>query len=176
MNANPLYNPDQKTRKQIEAERFANYEAPTDMRTMLRVKVRSLMQEAQLIRRKEQGNPRDSYLRAQLRDHRKGILRREARAAQLALAYLRGRPYARVEAFCHEHNRPEWYAVRRNVEKFCYIYNPLLPLSENHKRKQEIMANFEIWTTTGMREQEEQYTEYMRRRRALRADRATAAA
>lgn len=61
----------------------------------LRVNVKSLAAEAKLIRHEER---RAGYqYQTELALHRRGRLRMEARYSQLALAFLRGRPYASVE-------------------------------------------------------------------------------
>jgi len=65
---------------------------------------------------------RNSPVRLSLRDHRKEVVRPEARAAQLALAFLRGRPYAELEAKCHPVSIGEfhahWKRVHKNVVEF----------------------------------------------------------
>lgn len=76
----------------------------------LRVKIRSLAEEAKIIRREER-NCRDSRARcrdamrvfsidrerARLHDHRTVVVRREARYSLLAYAMLRGRPFLEIE-------------------------------------------------------------------------------
>lgn len=61
----------------------------------LRVNVKSLAAEARIIR-KEECRCGIQYQFA-LREHRRGRVREEARYAQLALAFLRGRRYSQVE-------------------------------------------------------------------------------
>jgi hypothetical protein len=61
----------------------------------LRINVKSLAAEARLIRHEERrAGP---AFRNMLADHRRGRVRDEARYAQLALAFVRGRPYSTVE-------------------------------------------------------------------------------
>lgn len=87
------------------------------MRAYLKIKVVSLAAEAQLIRREERrhltaerhlrqtrpsifdGGGTTNHSRAYfgLRDHRTGIVRSEARAAQLAYGFLRGLEYSQME-------------------------------------------------------------------------------
>ena len=65
----------------------------------LRVKIKSLAEEARIIR-KEERKALDHSDRATyegLRKHRTQDVRGEARAAQLAYAFVRGRPYAKIE-------------------------------------------------------------------------------
>lgn len=62
---------------------------------MLRVNVKSLAAEARIIRKEEARCGIQYYW--MLRDHRVGRLREEARYANLAIAFMRGRAYSRVE-------------------------------------------------------------------------------
>jgi len=64
-----------------------------------RVNVKSLAAEARFIRHEE--NRCGSVYRDMLTLHRKLYLRSEARYAQLALAFLRNKPYKTVEKNCH---------------------------------------------------------------------------
>lgn len=61
----------------------------------LRVNVKSLAAEAKIIRRETKRA--GSVYRERLVDHRRGKLRAESRATQLALAFLRETPYRSVE-------------------------------------------------------------------------------
>lgn len=55
-------------------------------------------------------------LRLSLRDHRRIDVRNESRAALLAYGFLKGTPYAAMEATCI--NPPDWKRVRQLVEKY----------------------------------------------------------
>lgn len=67
----------------------------TDRREMLRVKVKSLAEEARIIRREE---ARTRWaLREELRLHRIGTVRSEARLSHLAYGLIRGLSYADME-------------------------------------------------------------------------------
>lgn len=66
-----------------------------DRREMLRVKVKSLAEEARIIRREEKKS--HGMIRAELYEHRIGIVRREARAACLALGLCKGRTIEQME-------------------------------------------------------------------------------
>jgi hypothetical protein len=63
------------------------------------VKIKSLAAEAKIIRDevRRQGDPQ---IKNALSEHRKGIVRSEARLAQLAYAFFRGVPYKAVEPKC----------------------------------------------------------------------------
>src|SRR5688500_5552827 len=61
----------------------------------LRVNVKSLAAEARIIRQEERrAGPAYRY---EMSAHRRGRLREEARYAQLALAFVRGKPYKSAE-------------------------------------------------------------------------------
>lgn len=77
----------------------------------LRVKIKSLAEEARIIRREERGCGKSrarcrlpeaaaklDLARCSLREHRVGVVRRESRYSLLAYAFLRGRPFRAVEA------------------------------------------------------------------------------
>ena len=147
---NILYNADQKTRREQEAERFAQFTEPTDLRAALHVKVHSLRVEAQLIRKKEKEHPRGHVLRMYLAQHRKTIVRREARASQLALCFLRGRAYSSVEPFVHPGGEPDWYAVQRNVARFGYLFRTSLPHDEQYRLRELVMEDYKKWMSDGV--------------------------
>ena len=71
----------------------------------LRVNVKSLAAESRIIRREERRA--DPVYRQELAWHRRDCLRVHARYAQLALAFLRGRPYRQVEHKCHVPIQPK---------------------------------------------------------------------
>jgi len=66
-------------------------------RAKLRVKIKSLAAEATIIRKEEKKYDGQSPERATLRLHRIVDVREESRAAQLAYAYLRCKPYKSIE-------------------------------------------------------------------------------
>lgn len=95
------------------------------MKTHLKIKIMSLAAEARIIRREERRWPRLRDLapeqvtaehvrskrtghapcwtvRATLADHRRGIIRSEARYSLLAYGFLRGRPYRVIERDARE--------------------------------------------------------------------------
>ena len=67
----------------------------------LRVKVKSLSEEAKLIRR-EVARARSPHVKDALNLHRVHVVRAEARLSQLALAAIRGVAYHRAEQKCKE--------------------------------------------------------------------------
>lgn len=72
----------------------------------LRVNVKSLAAESRIIRREERRA--DRVYRQLLASHRREWVRYQARYAQLALAFLRGRPYRQVEHKCQVPVQPKW--------------------------------------------------------------------
>lgn len=89
-----------------------------DRSIYLKVKIKSLAEEARIIRREEHlAKQRKEYGWVNsLCEHRKAIVRPEARATQLAYAFLRGRSYAQVEP--KPRTKPSWARVKAMVEKY----------------------------------------------------------
>ena len=119
-----------------------------DFRAALRVKVKSLADEAKIIRREEhRAKGWDEWIA--LKSHRRGVVRTEARAAQLALGFLRGFPYRALEATVHPGHEPNWRRVRQLAEK--YVVPPHLSMwtdeKEIMKLRKEALARFEKWMT-----------------------------
>lgn len=101
----------------------------------LKIKIKSLAAEAQIIRREEQiwkarkervehriitSDDETSYIEwhptySSLRGHRVGTVREEARSALLAYGYLRGRTYRQIERFCYE--PPNWQRIAQLAGK-----------------------------------------------------------
>lgn len=88
----------------------------------LKVKIKSLAAEAQIIRLEERkvlankGRP-DPLLYASLRNHRTYDVRREQRSALLAYGFLHGKKYAALEK-ARKGNTPDLARIRGLVEKF----------------------------------------------------------
>lgn len=83
---------------------------------MLKVKVKSLAEEARIIRLEEGRCGKDDVLRGRLHDHRVKDVRREQRLSLLAYAFLRDCPLAKVEP--KSDTPPDWARVGKLVEKF----------------------------------------------------------
>jgi len=96
-----------------------------DRREMLKVKIVSLMLEARIIREVEQAN--GGVLREELHNHRVNEVRKAARNAQLAYAFTRGVPLAKVEPFHRVHNPRN----TKEVERLCRKYGPRLFKAED---------------------------------------------
>jgi len=97
-------------------------------KTELKVKIKSLAEEARIIRKEENKTlklhkmkyPEGGYCPQydSLRNHRRIDVQGEARAALLAYGYLRGVPYKAMESKTKEDNRPNWKRVRTIAKKF----------------------------------------------------------
>lgn len=84
----------------------------------LRVKIKSLADEAKTIRREERiaNEACDYSTQNRLHNHRTGPVRRAARETLLAYQYLRGIPYAACE---RKNSRPvNWKAVERMCKEY----------------------------------------------------------
>ncbi len=97
----------------------------------LKIKLIDLAQEAKTIRRferklltsarKRRARQDEAAERFQseykiLNDHRKDIVRPEARATQLAYGYIRGKRYRQIEQFSYE--PPNWSKVEKMIKKY----------------------------------------------------------
>ena len=80
----------------------------------LRIKIRTLQAEAQIIRHEERRTR--GYEKHLLAEHRRGVVRRAARHNLLAYVHLKGVPYAKVEF--NVKNEPNWQEVMRVVKRF----------------------------------------------------------
>lgn len=127
----------------------------------IKVKILSLAAEAKIIRKQEQKARKhgNRSLRVGLADHRRGIVRHEARHAQLAYGFLRGTPYKQMEAKCHPGCGPDFKKVRSSIERYAcarrevgmkegdygYFYMEYEPKEEWEARKAQILADFDKW-------------------------------
>jgi hypothetical protein len=127
----------------------------------IKVKILSLAAEAKIIRKQEQKARKhgNRSLRVGLADHRRGIVRREARHAQLAYGFLRGRAYKQMEAKCHPGCGPDFAKVKSSIERYIcvrreigekqdeygYTVKVYEPIEEFNTRKAQIHADFDKW-------------------------------
>ena len=84
-----------------------------DRREMLRVKLKSLAEEARIIRREEQRT--HGALRAELHQHRIGVVRNESRATHLAYGFIRG--------LTREQMEPGWEARVKQWRQYTTPFN-----------------------------------------------------
>lgn len=85
-----------------------------DRREMLRVKIKSLMEEARIIRREESRT--GGVLRCELSAHRRGPVRASARDSHIAYGLMRGLPLDRIERT--RKSEPDWKAVRSMIKRY----------------------------------------------------------
>jgi hypothetical protein len=108
----------------------AGGEIIADRREMLRVKVKSLAEEARIIRREEQRT--HGQLRNELHHHRVLVVRREARYANIAYALVKGRTYEQIEG--NAKTPPSWESVKRMLKTYGPIgWESLLPKEAQKK-------------------------------------------
>jgi len=94
-----------------------------DCRIYLKVKLKSLAEEARIIRA-ETNKAKLPSIKDGLASHRRGIVRYEARHTLLAYGFLRGRSYRQLEQKAKE--APNWAKVRKMVEKYGSHFAPEL--------------------------------------------------
>ena len=116
-----------------------------DERTYLKVKLKSLAEEARIIRLETKRAKRES-IRNGLALHRTGVVRREARHTHLAYGFLRGKEYRQIEPKAHI--APDWDKVRKMVEKYGTHLDwgsDDCGYSTHKARKAEVRERFEQW-------------------------------
>lgn len=115
----------------------------------LKVKVKSLSEEARIIRKEERKFKKiDPQLFNELSEHRRGLLRYEARCSQLAYAYLRGREYNKVERKCKF--PPDWKRVYALVEKFGRAWDGEERFSQFKQDRTQELTKFEKWKNAAL--------------------------
>lgn len=88
--------------------------AVVDRREMLRVKIKSLAEEAKIIRQEERKTR--GLLRDELHLHRVREVRSEARASHLAYGFIRGRTLDQMEK--RSELQPDWEKIKRMCAKY----------------------------------------------------------
>lgn len=83
---------------------------------MLKVKIKSLAEEARIIRTEERRSKPGSWQQGELHTHRVVDVRNEQRLSLLAYAFIRGVPRSVCEP--HAAKEPDWARVAKLVEKF----------------------------------------------------------
>jgi hypothetical protein len=123
-----------------------------DERTYLKVKIKSLAEEARIIR-KETKRAKSKTIKEGLYLHRIGTVRIEARHTHLAYGFLRGREYHQIETSAH--SAPDWKKVRKMIEKYgAHLANWHLDESYTSYKercdqykvdKEEVLKRFDEW-------------------------------
>jgi hypothetical protein len=103
-----------------------------DRRELLRIKFKSLAEEARIIRREERRT--FGSLRDQMYCHRIHVVRSEARITHLAYGFLRGRTLAQIESI--RYTEPNWDRVVELIHR----YGPLRGVT-----KDDVLAAVTKW-------------------------------
>ncbi len=113
------------------------------MYNFLKIKIKSLAEEAKIIRheerfvkswKREPGElPNDLYF--DLHKHRTKDVCKESRSSNLAYGYLREMPYLRIEEKCY--TKPDW----KNVERLVTRYGNL-----SHNEAKFVADNLKEWS------------------------------
>ena len=111
-----------------------------DKRVYLKVKIKSLAEEARIIRKEE--NKRGPLWWG-LRLHRTGIVKSEARAALLAYGFLRGLTYRQIEA--NTKFAPDWARVKKLVDRYGVYLTDEQSMEDYVQSKKEQAECFEQW-------------------------------
>lgn len=90
------------------------YDADIDKRKFLKVKIKSLAAEAKIIRQEEFRS--NLKTRDALYWHRIFVVRKEARATNIAYGILRGKSYNQIEQKAH--SEPDWKRVKEMLKKY----------------------------------------------------------
>lgn len=90
--------------------------APKDNRALLRVKIKSLAEEARIIRFEEKRAGKWEELRNRLHQHRVIDVRQEARVAHIAYGLIKGRTLERIEP--KSKTEPNWKRVHDLLKKY----------------------------------------------------------
>jgi len=130
-----------------------------DERVYLKVKIKSLGEEARIIR-KEEKRIRGGSLRNGLYHHRVNVVRSEARHTHLAYGFLRGKAFSQIEN--KSRIAPDWKRVQKMVMKYGIHttwevqqhqgeWNGMRGYREHiDKIKKELLARFEQWVEQAM--------------------------
>lgn len=86
-----------------------------DGRYFLKVKIKSLAEEARIIR-KEERNQKNHSIRSEMQSHRIIIVREESRNALLAYGFIRGREYKQMEK--NAKTQPNWRRIKKLIQKY----------------------------------------------------------
>lgn len=120
-----------------------------DERTYLKVKIKSLAEEAKIIR-KETKRAKSISIKNGLAEHRRGVVRFEARHTLLAYGFLRGLEYHQMEQKASE--APDWAKVKRMIERYGLHrewdgekQDFTIGYLEAKKLKEEQMIRFDQW-------------------------------
>jgi hypothetical protein len=101
----------------------------------LKVKIKTLMNEAQIIRKEMTKFMGCTSTYRKLHLHRVTEVRKEARATLVAYGFLNGLAYSAIEHACYE--EPNWSRIRKMIVKYGEVGEP-----------EERLVAFEAWRAT----------------------------
>ena len=90
------------------------------MHVFLKVKIKSLAEEARIIRLEERKANKGKcyYTQSTLREHRVGVVRYEVRHSLLAYQYIRGKTFCSCESKNADISKIDWGKVRKIISRF----------------------------------------------------------
>ncbi len=107
---------------------------------MLKVKIKSLAAEAKIIRREAGKNRR---FKGELHNHRRMVVRPEARHTQLAYGFLRGRDYHQMERKAMK--APDFERIEVMVKRYGVMWDGEQPTSEWTANREAQAERFKKW-------------------------------
>lgn len=120
----------------------------------LKIKIKSLAEEARIIKKEEKSGKHLLRHKTGLWQHRISVVRREARVSMLAYACIRNKPYSVVEKapkkqdeylFCFFYSDKFWEDVQRLARKYGAVFNYGRPLDQERLRLKEYELYVEKW-------------------------------
>lgn len=86
-----------------------------DRRTQLKIKIKSLAEEAKMIK-KEEKKKHPSFMLSELNQHRIFVVKKAIRESLIAYGFIRNREYSAIES--NPQTPPDWKEVERLVSKY----------------------------------------------------------
>lgn len=115
-----------------------------DRREQLKVKIKSLAEEARIIRLEEK-RAKNDRARYELYWHRIDIVRKASRNALVAYGFINGRDYSAIET--NPKTEPNWKEVERLVTKYGSLY---LECGDDYRQanklNESLLHRFRIWS------------------------------
>jgi len=117
-----------------------------DRRLFLKVKIKSLAEEARIIKHAEK---KHTWVCEELRIHRICVVRLEARATHLAYGFIRGKTRQQIEAKHHPlgayGNKTLQSKVKAMVDKYGKVFDPDIEWKQNDLNHKALMERLETW-------------------------------
>ena len=91
-------------------------------RTLLKIKIKSLIEEVKIIRHEESRCPDTRpHLRELMRQHRIFDIRKAMRSTYIAYGLMKGTPYLKIEPKAYE--EPKWAIIEKMLESYQLEFN-----------------------------------------------------